>query len=364
MSPSLERGGRVSATSDTPGLRPAAPGRLRELAARLTTTSVFPILSVLVALIVVFSVITPSGSFLSTFNGQAILSEAPVLLLLAAAATLVIISGGLDLSLGSVLTFSAVTGLLTMKAVGVDQGWFAIAVGTAVGVTSGAAWGFVNGVLIAYVRLSPFVVTLASFGAALGAARLVANGQAPNTGPPELQSTVGFATVAGIPVGFLIAGGVVLVLGVMLAQTRFGENVYIIGSNEEAARRGGIRVRRDQLVLYMMSGSLAGLAGIVDVARFDTASITTGHTTELIAAIAAVIIGGASLTGGVGTMAGTVVGVFIPTVLNNGLVIMAVQRFWQDVAIGVILVAAVAFDKWRRAKQAEAPTRPPTPEPG
>jgi ribose transport system permease protein len=313
-------------------------------------SSFFWISTVLLALVVLFSSVTPAGTFLSTFNAQSILADGSVLLILATAATLVIISGGLDLSIGSVLTFSAVVGLQTMKKVGVDEGWTAIAAGTVVALGAGAIWGLVNGALIAYARLSAFVVTLGSFGAALGAARLVADGRSPDGGPPQLQQTIGLGTIAGIPTPFVIAGVVVCLFGVLLAQTRFGEHIYMIGSSEEAARRGGIPVRRDQLILYTISGALAGLAGVVDTARFDTASIITGHTIELIGAIAAVIIGGASLLGGVGTMAGTVVGVFIPTVLNNGLVILGVQRFWQDVAVGVILVAAVAFDQWRRSQ--------------
>src|SRR5262249_27874558 len=137
----------------------------------------------------------------------------------------------------------------------------------------------------------------------------------------------------------------------------FGERTYLAGSNAEAARRAGIRVGFLQLRLYLLSGALAGTAGIVDFARFNTVDITTGHTQTLIASIAAVIIGGASLLGGVGTMAGTVVAVFIPVVLNNGLIIRGTQPFWQDIAVGVILVAAVAFDQWRRSAASRGPKR-------
>ena len=299
-------------------------------------------------LIALFWGLSPAGTFATETNAQSILEDSSVTLILAAAATMVIVGGGLDLSIGSVLTFGAVVGLLAMQEVGVERGWLAVGIGTAVGVGGGAAWGALNGALIAYARLSPFVVTLGSFGAALGAARLLGGGASPIGGPVELQDSIGLARIAGLPVVFVIAAGVVLVFGVILAYTRFGEHTYLVGSNEEAARRGGIRVRRHQLALYTLSGGLAGLAGIIDVARFDTASVVTGHTLELIAAIAAVIIGGASLAGGVGIMAGTVIGVFIPTVMNNGFVVLGVQRFWQDVAVGVILVVAVAFDEWRR----------------
>src|SRR5205823_7826304 len=143
--------------------------------------------------------------------------------------------------------------------------------------------------------------------------------------------------------------------GLVLALTRFGERVYLVGSNIEAARRAGIPVRWLQVEIYLLSGALAGTAGMVDFARFNTVDISTGHTQALIASIAAVIIGGASLMGGVGAIPGTVVAVFIPVVLNNGLIIRGTQPFWQDIAVGAILVAAVGFDQWRRS----ARTRPP-----
>jgi ribose transport system permease protein len=145
-----------------------------------------------------------------------------------------------------------------------------------------------------------------------------------------------------------------LIVGIMLRETRFGEHTYLIGSNNEAARRGGIVVDRHKVALYALSGALAGFAGVVDLARFGTASIATGHTTVMLASIVAVIIGGASFFGGTGVMAGTAVGVFIPVVLVNGLLIGGISRFWQDIIIGVILVGAVAFDQWRRAQDLKA----------
>jgi ribose transport system permease protein len=208
----------------------------------------------------------------------------------------------------------------------------------------------VNGWLIAFVRLPPFVVTLGSLGAALGAARLLSGGSNVSGTPPELQEQVGLATVFGIPVPFIVAVGLVLVCGFLLSRTRWGERTYLIGSNEAAASRGGIPVARHTLSLYVLSGLLAACAGALELSRFGVASVSTGHTTELIAALAAVVIGGASLTGGVGTISGSVVGVLIPVVLANGLLIGGVERFWQDVVVGIILVAAVWFDQWRSAR--------------
>jgi ribose transport system permease protein len=253
------------------------------------------------------------------------------------------------------MTFSAVAAALVMKdltgAAGQHQ-FVAALTGVGVGIAAGAAWGAVNGALIAFARLPPFVVTLGSLGAALGAARLLSGGANVSGAPPDLQDHVGLAAAAGVPLPFLIAIGLVLACGFLLSRTRFGEHNYLIGSNEEAARRGGIAIPRHLFLLYVLSGALAGCAGLIEVARFAVASVSTGHTTELIAALAAVVIGGASLTGGVGIMSASVVGVFIPVILANGLLIGGVERFWQDVVVGVILVAAVWFDQWRRAKEA------------
>ncbi len=332
----------------------AAPRRLAAAFRSAPATGVFWILVVLVALIAAFALILPADTFVTTFNAQTVAGDASTLLVLAAGATVVIISGGLDLSIGSVMTFSAVAAALTMKSVSdgsSDHEFTAALVGVGVGVGSGAAWGAINGWLIAYARLPPFVVTLGSLGAALGAARLLSGGSNVSGTPASIQEEVGLATVFGVPLPFVVAAILVLACGFLLSRTRWGEHNYLIGSNEEAARRGGIAISRHLFMLYVLSGALAGCAGLIEVARFAVASVSTGHTTELIAALAAVVIGGASLTGGIGLMGASVVGVFIPVVLANGLLIGGVERFWQDVVVGIILVAAVGFDQWRRARE-------------
>jgi ribose transport system permease protein len=332
-----------------PSAEDGAP-RGRQLARAAVRSSVVWILLVLLVELVTFSLILPSGTFLSTFNAQTIAADAAVLLILGAGATIVIIAGGLDLSIGSIMALAAVVGALVMKDVSGSETTAIIAgAGAAMGVA--IAWGCVNGLLVAVVNVPPFIVTLGSLGAALGVARLLSNGTTVGGTPPTFSGDIGQAQVLGMPVPFLIGVAAMVVVGIVLHLTRFGEHTYLIGSNDEAARRGGIHVKRHVVVLYAVSGALAGLAGVVDLARFDNASVSTGHVTELIAAIAAVVIGGASLFGGVGVMAGTAVGVFIPVVLANGLLIGGVERFWQDIIIGIILVAAVAFDQWRRAQE-------------
>jgi ribose transport system permease protein len=141
-----------------------------------------------------------------------------------------------------------------------------------------------------------------------------------------------------------------LLAGAVLAKTSFGRYTYAVGSNSEAARRSGIKVRRHVIILFTIMGALAGLASVLDIARYTTTAVS-GHGSDNLVAIAAVIIGGASLYGGRGTIFGTAVGVMIPAVLNNGLVIINVQPFWQTVAIGAILIVAVALDNVRRSRE-------------
>lgn len=330
---------------------PQNPGsRGRQLARSAIRSSAFWILFVLLVEVATFSLVLPSGTFLSTFNAQTIATDASILLILAAGATLVIISGGLDLSIGSVMTLAAVVAALVMNDVGGSDAT-AILAGVAAGVGVATVWGCINGLLVTIAKVPPFVVTLGSLGAALGVARVLSEGKTVAGTPQFLSRDIGQGVVLGVPVPLLIGAVAMLVFGIVLHQTRFGEHIYMIGSNEEAARRGGIHVTRHTIAIYAISGGLAGLAGIVDLARFDSANVATGHTTEMLAAIAAVVIGGASLFGGVGVMAGTAVGVFIPVVLANGLLIGGIERFWQDIIIGIILVTAVAFDQWRRGQE-------------
>lgn len=340
----------------------------RALLRRAAATSIFWIFSALLVLVVFFAIAAPPGTFITTFNAQTLASDAAVLLILATALTMVIVCGGLDLSVGSVMTFSAVIGLLVMRDVGGGE-WTAVALGAAAGIACGAGWGALNGLLTAYARIPAFVVTLGTLGGALGASRLLTDGSTLSGTPVVLQSDIGFSKIAGVPTPFAIAIATALFFSLVMGLTRFGERVYLVGSNEEGARRGGISPRSVQFRVYVLSGTLAGFAGILDLARFNSAPVSTGHMTELLAALAAVIIGGASLFGGSGLILGSVIGVFIPVVLNNGFVILGVRPFWQEIVVGSILIAAVGLDQVRRsaalqrsAAPAPPPEEPPPPE--
>jgi ribose transport system permease protein len=302
---------------------------------------------ILVALIVVFTAINPTD-FLDVANIRNIATDASVLLIMATGMTYVIVTAGIDLSVGSVLVFAGVIGAKLMNAVGGD-GTGVLVLGLLAAVAAGLAWGLINGFLVAKANIPAFIVTLGTFGIALGAAELLTGGVDERNVPTKLITGIGTGRVAGIPWLVVIAAGVCLVFGILLAQTRFGRYTYAVGSSAEGVRRVGVSVDAHLIKVYTLMGGLAGLAGYLNLARFGTTTIG-GHTTDNLNVIAAVVIGGTSLFGGVGTILGTVFGVFIPAVLQNGFIIVGVQPFWQQVAVGIVLIAAVYLDQLRRAR--------------
>lgn len=325
-----------------------AEPRFSRLIRRVGANSTAWTFAILVLLVVAFAVARPA-QFATPFNVRNIVFDAATLLVLAVGMTYVIVTAGIDLSVGSVLVFSGVAAGKAMVTLGGSEaGWGAIIAGALVGLVSGFGWGLLNGVLVAKTRLPPLIVTLGTLGMALGFAQIITGGSDVRDIPARLNRTVGIGLLFGqIPWLAVIAGGVALVAGLILAYTRFGRHTYAIGSNAEAARRAGINVDRHLIKVYALCGMLAGLGGVLSLARFATTTIAS-HTTDNLSAIAAVVLGGASLFGGVGTVAGSVIGVLIPAVLGNGFVILGVEPFWQSVAVGAVLIVAVYLDQLRR----------------
>ncbi|SFB16513.1 monosaccharide ABC transporter membrane protein, CUT2 family [Amycolatopsis marina] len=324
----------------------------RTLSERLRTSNTFWIFLVLLVLLTMFSLLRPE-TFPTFQNAQLLLIETSVLLVLAVGMTFVITTSGIDLSVGSVLIFSGMVAAKTMEGLspGGDAsaaGWGVITVGLVAGVLAGAVWGLVNGLLVAIAKIPPLIVTLGTMGAALGAANLLNNGSDINTVPTELNQTLGYGTSLGIVPNIVLVAVVITALGAwLLHTTRFGRYTYAIGSNREAARRSGIGVTRHLLLVYLLTGFLAGIAGFMSLAYYNSTTIAA-HTMDNLDAISAVVLGGTSLFGGVGSMIGTVIGVFIPAVLTKGFNIVGIQDFWQQIALGAVLIAAVWFDQQRR----------------
>jgi ribose transport system permease protein len=340
---------RASSGTDPDATAPPGP-RGDSVATRIIRMQAFQILLVLLVIIAVFATLAPHN-FANLSNARQIVQNASILAILGVGMTFVIITAGIDLSIGSVMVFSGVVGAKVMLAVGGDS-WSTALLGIAVSVVTGLAWGLLNGALIAKAKIPSLIVTLGTLGMALGLAQILTKGVDIRTVPQVMQDEIGYGNVFGqVPVLSVIALVVVAIGMVVLHSTRFGRYTYAVGSNEESARRVGVRVDRHLIIVYGISGILAGFAGILSLAQFGTTAIAGQSQTNL-NVIAAVVIGGTSLFGGLGTIFGTVVGLFIPAVLQNGFVIVGIQPFWQQVAVGAVLILAVYVDQVRRASAA------------
>ncbi|MWA02868.1 ABC transporter permease [Actinomadura sp. LD22] len=302
---------------------------------------------VLIVLVLLFSVLRPEA-FPTTATGRNISLDISVLLVMAVGMTYVMVAGGFDLSIGSVLVFSGVVMAKTMSAIGGD-GTFVVVAGMVAAVIAGTAWGVLNGVCITLLKVPALITTLGTMGAALGASQIMTKGTDVTTVPNTLLKIT-----TSRPLGFswlvYVAVVVALVGGLILAFTRFGRHTYLVGSNDESARRAGINVNRHLIKLYAISGALAGVAGAMSLTRFATTTIS-GHATDSLQVITGVVLGGTSLYGGIGSVLGTVVGIFIPAVLQNGFVVTHVQPYWQQVVIGFVLITAVYVDHLKRARR-------------
>lgn len=294
-------------------------------------------LSGLVVLMIIFSM--SNGNFLSTGNLLNVAVQTTPILLIALGQTFVLISGGIDLSIGSNIALAGVTTAMLMKS-GVP-----IPIAIIVGLVTTALVGALNGSLITYGKLPPFIVTLGTMTAIRGITLTLTAG-IPISGLPDSFNRIGIAKTLGIPNPIYIMIAFALLFGLILGKTKTGRFTYALGSNFEAARLSGVNTHKSLIKVYMFSGLLAGVAGLVMAARIISAPPTAGMGYEL-DAVASSVIGGASTMGGEGTIAGTVVGAFVISVLRNGLNLMGVSPFIQQIVIGVVIVAAVFFDKIR-----------------
>ncbi|PYE46954.1 monosaccharide ABC transporter membrane protein (CUT2 family) [Rhizobium sp. PP-F2F-G20b] len=305
----------------------------------------------LIAIIVVFSLLSPY--YFSVANFLIMASHVAIFGLLAIGMLLVILNGGIDLSVGSTLGLSGVVAGYLMQGVTLTQFgvvlyppvWVVVILTCALGAFVGA----VNGVLIAYFRVPAFVATLGVLYVARGVALLMTNGLTFNNlgGRPELGNTgfdwLGFNRLFGVPIGVLVLALLAIVCFVMLSRSAFGRWLYASGGNERAAELSGVPVKRVKIIVYVLSGVCAAIAGLVLSSQLTSAGPTAGTTYEL-TAIAAVVIGGAALTGGRGTIGGTMLGAFVIGFLSDGLVIIGVSSYWQTVFTGAVIVLAVLLN--------------------
>ncbi|MEV6593831.1 ABC transporter permease/substrate-binding protein [Streptomyces acidicola] len=295
-------------------------------------------LTALILLVVAMSAL--SGDFLTTDNLLNIGVQAAVTAILAFGVTFVIVSAGIDLSVGSVAALSATVLAWSATSEGVPV-WIAVILAVATGI----ACGLVNGLLVSYGKLPPFIATLAMLSVGRGLSLVISQGSP--IAFPDSVSHLGDTLGGWLPVPVLVMIVMGLVTAVILGRTYIGRAMYAIGGNEEAARLSGLRVKKQKLVIYALSGLFAAAAGIVLASRLSSAQPQAAQGYEL-DAIAAVVIGGASLAGGTGKASGTLIGALILAVLRNGLNLLSVSAFWQQVVIGVVIALAVLLDTLRR----------------
>lgn len=304
-------------------------------------------LTTVIALIILMAVITIINSnFLTANNLLNLLLQVTSNALIAFGMTFVILTGGIDLSVGSILALSSA---LTAGLLGSGM---PVTLAILISLILGCILGMMNGLLISYGKLAPFIVTLATMTIFRGATLVYTNGNPITKGLSDtfLFQFLGQGYIVGIPFPVIIMFIVFIVLYVLLHKTAFGKSVYAIGGNEKAAYISGVKLNKVKIIIYSISGIMASISGLIITSRLSSAQPTAGASYEM-DAIAAVVLGGTSLSGGKGRILGTLIGALIIGVLNNGLNIIGVSAFWQQVVKGVVILIAVLIDCFKVVKQ-------------
>jgi ribose transport system permease protein len=294
----------------------------------------------LIVLFVGLSIASPH--FLTQTNLSSVVRQTAVIDIMALGMTLIIISGGIDLSVGAILAMAGLFGTMAL-----EKGQ-PIAAGVAVGLATGAACGLLNGVLITQLRVNPFIVTLGTLGILRGLTLIISNGL-PVHNIPQSFSFLGEGTVLGVPFVLWILLIAAVLMHLVLEHTKLGRYAFAIGSNEYAAFYAGIPVAFHLSAVYSIGGLLTGLAGMIEASRLMTGQPTAGQGYEL-QAIAAVVIGGGSLRGGEGSVVGTLIGAFIMGLLANGSDLLGISPYLQQAIIGGVIILAVTVDEFRKRR--------------
>lgn len=283
-----------------------------------------------------------SPHFLTNTNLSSVARQTAVINIMALGMTLIIVSGGIDLSVGAILAMAGLLGTMTM-----EKGE-PILLGVLIGILTGGFWGFVNGMLTTRLRINPFIVTLGTLGIVRGTTLIVSNGL-PVHAIPKQFSFLGEGNLLGVPFVLWILLACALAVHVVMEHTKLGRYAFAIGSNPDAAFYAGIPVAFHTTAVYAIGGLLTGLAGMIEASRLMTGQPTAGQGYEL-QAIAAVVIGGGSLRGGEGSVVGTLVGAFIMGLLSNGSDLLGISPYLQQAIIGAVIILAVSFDELRKRK--------------
>jgi ribose transport system permease protein len=280
--------------------------------------------------------------FLTSTNLSSVVRQTAVINIMALGMTLIIITGGIDLSVGSIIAVSGVSGTLAIKS------GTSIPMAILIGIGFGLLCGLLNGVLITRLKINPFIVTLGTLGIFRGLTLVKSKGL-PVHEIPEAFSFLGDGDILGIPVALYVLVICAVFMHLLLEHTKLGRYAFAIGSNEDAAYYAGVPIKFHLTAVYAIAGMLTGLAGMIEASRLMTGQPTAGQGYEL-QAIAAVVIGGGSLRGGEGSVTGTLIGAFIMGLLSNGSDLLGISPYWQQAIIGGVIIAAVAFDELRKRK--------------
>ncbi|MCB8836310.1 ABC transporter permease [Aurantimonas sp. VKM B-3413] len=288
---------------------------------------------------------TGSTFLFHLYSIQSIAVAASQILLLALGLTLVIVAGHIDLSIAFSTGFAAVAMALVVRFIGADAGWLAVIIGLVVGLLAAVIVGLINGWLVAFINVPSFIGTLGTYGIARGAALIIAGGATVSIRSEEARS-IGNGIVLGVPIPVLVAAVLAVICHYLLSYTKFGVHTYALGANRASVERAGVNVEKQLVALFVLSAITAGIGGLIYTMRFSAGAANAGEPI-LLYAVAAVFIGGASLTGGQGTVTGTVIGAFIIAVIQFGLVFSGLPPYWQFVAVGLVIIVAVVVDQSR-----------------
>lgn len=286
---------------------------------------------------------TGSTFLFRVYNLQSISVAASQILLLALGLTLVIVAGQIDLSIAFTTGLASVVMALIIRAAGPESGWFIVVVAMIVGILAAVVVGLINGWLVAYLNVPSFIGTLGTYGIARGVALIVAGGATVSI-RNDAARAFGNGSILSFPNPLIVAAVLALICHYLLAHTKFGAHTYALGANRASVERAGVDVKRHLIILFVISAVTAAIGGLIYTARFSAGAANAGEPI-LLYSVAAVFIGGASLTGGQGTIMGTVIGAFIIAVIQFGLVFCGLPPYWQFVAVGLVIIVAVLVDQ-------------------
>lgn len=324
-------------------MNPKSESKSRDWLKRFIRKNLGLVMTIILLLWMIFASDSLRTVFFRPGNLLSVLRQLSIYMLVSCGLTFVVISGGIDISVGSILSFSG------MAAAAVGLRALPVEIGLILGAFAGLAVGLLNGMIISLAAIPPFIVTLATFSIFRGAAYLISNGATIRVGA-ENWNRLGTGTFCGLPLSFLLALIVYVPAWLLLNKSKFGKDIYSIGENPQAADFSGIPVARIRRIAYLLSGLTAGIAGAVSASRLNSGVPSAGYDYE-IDALAAIIIGGASMRGGVGRLGGTVLGCVIITVLSNAMNILGINSYWRFVIKGVIILVGVSIEYYRYRKE-------------